>query len=41
MKEFVLLFPMDITNKEAQPTNKQMESYMQQWISWINEICWQ
>ena len=38
MKEFVLLFRMDITNKEAQPTKKQMESYMQQWMSWINEI---
>jgi hypothetical protein len=38
MKEFVLLFRMDITNKEAQPTNNQMESYMQQWMSWINEI---
>lgn len=38
MKEFVLLFRMDITNEEAQPTQKQMEDYMQQWMSWINEI---
>lgn len=38
MKEFVLLFRMDITNEEAQPTKKQMETYMQQWLSWINEI---
>ena len=38
MKEFVLLFRMDITNKDAQPSKKQMELYMQQWISWINEI---
>ena len=38
MKEFVLLFRMDITNKEAQPTKKQMDIYMQQWMSWINEI---
>lgn len=38
MKEFVLLFRMDITNKEAQPTKKQMEIYMQQWMSWIKEI---
>ena len=38
MKEFVLLFRMDITNEDAQPTKKQMESYMQQWMSWINEI---
>ena len=38
MKEFVLLFRMDITNEEAQPTKKQMEIYMQQWMSWIDEI---
>lgn len=38
MKEFVLLFRMDITNAEAQQTKKQMETYMQQWMSWINEI---
>lgn len=38
MKEFVLFFRMDLTNKNAQPTKKQMETYMQQWMSWINEI---
>lgn len=38
MKEFVLLFRMDITTKNAQPTKKQMETYMQQWMSWINDI---
>lgn len=38
MKEFVLLFRMDITNAEAQPTKEQMETYMQQWMRWINEI---
>ncbi|HEY0667228.1 MAG TPA: hypothetical protein VGD22_03565 [Sphingobacteriaceae bacterium] len=38
MKEFVLLFRMDIINEEAQPTKKQMEGYMQQWMGWINEI---
>ncbi len=38
MKEFILLFRMDITNKEAQPTEKQMEGYMQEWMSWINDI---
>ena len=38
MKEFVLLFRMDITNHEAQPTKKQMDSYMQHWMGWINEI---
>ncbi len=38
MKEFVLLFRMDITTEEAQPDKKQMEIYMQQWMAWINEI---
>jgi hypothetical protein len=38
MKEFVLLFRMDIINQEAQPTKVQMETYMQQWVEWINEI---
>jgi len=38
MKKFVLLFRMDVTNEEAQPTRKQMEDYMQQWMDWINEI---
>ena len=38
MKEFVLLFRMDITNQEAQPTKEQMETYMQRWMEWINKI---
>ncbi|MEO8720790.1 MAG: hypothetical protein ABI372_06765 [Ginsengibacter sp.] len=38
MKEYVLLFRMDILNQEAQPTEKQMEVYMRQWTSWVNEI---
>ncbi len=38
MKEFVLIFRMDITNQEAQPSKEQMETYMQQWIEWINDI---
>ena len=38
MKEFVLLFRLDITSDKAQPTKAQMETYMQQWMSWINEI---
>jgi hypothetical protein len=38
MKEFVLLFRMDITNNDAQPTKEQMKNYMQQWMQWINEI---
>ncbi|MDY0086773.1 MAG: hypothetical protein RBR84_12705 [Bacteroidales bacterium] len=38
MKEFVLLFRMDITTETAQPSKEQMEIYMQQWMGWINEI---
>ncbi|MFA5971934.1 MAG: hypothetical protein WC780_06255 [Lentimicrobiaceae bacterium] len=38
MKEFVLLFRMDITNEAAQPPRKQMDVYMQQWMEWLNEI---
>ena len=38
MKEFVLLFRMDITNEEAQPSKEQMTIYMQQWMAWINEM---
>ncbi len=38
MKEYVLMFRMDITNPEAQPTKEQMKVYMQQWSNWINEI---
>ena len=38
MKGCVLLFRMDIANKEAQPSKQQMEIYMQQWMQWINEI---
>jgi hypothetical protein len=34
MKEFVLIFRMDIT-KEAQPSPPQMELYMEQWMDWI------
>src|SRR6185436_8660752 len=38
MKEFVLLFRMDITSKEAQPSEEQMKIYMGQWMKWVNEI---
>jgi hypothetical protein len=38
MKEFVLLFRMDIISKEAQPSKNQMELYMQQWMEWIHDI---
>lgn len=38
MKEFVLLFRMDIITKEVQPTAEQMQLYMEQWMDWINDI---
>jgi hypothetical protein len=38
MKEFVLLFRMDITTQDAQPTAEQMDIYMAQWTEWINYI---
>jgi hypothetical protein len=38
MKEFVLIFRMDITTVEAQPTPEQMRVYMQQWVSWLDGI---
>ena len=38
MKEFVLMFRMDITTPEVQPTPEQMEAYMKDWMAWINDI---
>jgi hypothetical protein len=38
MKEYALIFRMDILTKEAQPTQEQMKEYMQQWMKWIDEI---
>lgn len=38
MKEFALIFRMDITTMEAQPIEEQMRGYMQQWMSWISYI---
>jgi hypothetical protein len=38
MKEFVLIFRMDITTKAAQPSKEQKETYMQQWMEWIEQI---
>jgi hypothetical protein len=37
-KEFLLIFRMDITTKEAQPTPEQMEMYMIQWEEWVSGI---
>ena len=38
MKEYVLLFRMDITTESAQPDEAQMNSYMMSWMKWINDI---
>jgi hypothetical protein len=38
MKEFVLIFRMDITTEEIQPSPDQMKLYMAQWMEWINDI---
>jgi hypothetical protein len=38
MREYVLIFRMDITSEEAQPGKEQMAVYMQQWTEWINDI---
>lgn len=38
MNEYVLIFRMDITSQESQPTKEQMETYMKQWMEWINFI---
>lgn len=38
MKEFVLIFRMDILTPEAQPTVEQMEVYLKDWMEWIIDI---
>lgn len=38
MREFVLLFRMDITTPLVQPSKAQMAAYMEQWMKWINGI---
>jgi len=38
MKEFVLLFRMDITSPVAQPSPRQMELDMVEWMEWIDYI---
>ncbi|MBF0548783.1 MAG: transcription initiation protein [Candidatus Riflebacteria bacterium] len=38
MKEFLLIFRMDITTKETQPSREQMKEYMVQWMDWIKGI---
>ena len=38
MKEFILLFRMDILSPEVQPSQEQMQSYMTMWMEWIEGI---
>jgi len=38
MNHFILVFRIDITTKEAQPTPEQMEMYMIQWTKWTDGI---
>ncbi|HSH64494.1 MAG TPA: YciI family protein [Bacteroidia bacterium] len=38
MKEYVLIFRMDILTEAAQPGEEQASIYMQQWMQWLNDI---
>ena len=38
MNEFVLLFRLDIINKEAQPSPEQLQAYMKQYHDWVGGI---
>ncbi len=38
MRQFALIFRMDLTTREAQPSKAEMDVYMQQWVEWIHEI---
>ncbi len=38
MREYILFFRMDIITPENQPGPEQMESYMQDWMKWLNSI---
>jgi hypothetical protein len=38
MKEYVLIFRMDITGKHARPSTEQMQRYMESWAAWIGSI---
>jgi hypothetical protein len=38
MKNYVLMFRMDITTAVAQPSPEQMKVYMEQWGQWVNGI---
>ncbi|RNI28696.1 YciI family protein [Rufibacter latericius] len=38
MKEFALLFRMDITSEDAQPSPEVMQIYMAQWSTWVSKL---
>ncbi len=38
MKEFVLIFRLDITTPSAQPTAEEMEKYMVSWMNWLDKM---
>lgn len=38
MKKFALIFRMDSTSEDANPSKEQMEIYMEQWMEWIHHI---
>ena len=38
MKEFLLVFRRDVTDKEAQPSPEQMQSMMPDWHNWMGSI---
>ncbi|MBL7931017.1 MAG: transcription initiation protein [Bacteroidia bacterium] len=38
MKQYMLLFRLDILNKDAQPSKSEMKVYMTQWMEWLNWI---
>ena len=38
MKEYGLIFRMDITTKDAQPSVEQMQEYMNSWNEWVKTI---
>jgi hypothetical protein len=38
MDEFILLFRMDITTKDIQPSPEQLQVYMKQYYDWIGGI---
>lgn len=38
MKQFVLIFRMDLENAAAQPTQQQLDRYMIDWTRWVASI---